>query len=178
MAADVEVSLGEPHFEWDKVPVTYAMPTNPMPMTWGDLQQSVALNVGNPHVVFFVDNAKEHDLDELGPRIEHDPDLSRTASTSTLAEVHPEGLRLAPGSVERDHAGLRHRRQRHRRRCDPDQARPVAGKGNHAQGARWTIAWEPGQPIRMRGGATYVFKGEIDLETLGERRDDYARLPF
>jgi diaminopimelate epimerase len=33
-------------------------------------------------------------------------------------------------------------------------------------GGSLTIAWEQGQPIRMRGAATYVFKGEIDLETL------------
>ena len=58
--SDIEVSLGEPHFEWDQVPLTYAMPTNPMPMAWGELQHPVALNVGNPHVVFFVDNADAH----------------------------------------------------------------------------------------------------------------------
>ena len=35
------------------------------------------------------------------------------------------------------------------------------------RGGSLTIAWEPGQPIRMRGSATYVFKGEIDLGTFG-----------
>ena len=65
--SDIEVTLGEPHFEWDQVPITYAMPTNPMPMAWGELQHPVALNVGNPHVVFFVENADGIDLDELGP---------------------------------------------------------------------------------------------------------------
>src|SRR5690349_9990777 len=53
---DVEVSMGEPRFDWDRIPVTYAMPTNPMPMAWGELQRPIALNVGNPHVVFFVDD--------------------------------------------------------------------------------------------------------------------------
>ena len=33
-------------------------------------------------------------------------------------------------------------------------------------GGALTIAWQPGEPIRMRGAATYVFKGEIDLEAL------------
>jgi diaminopimelate epimerase len=31
-------------------------------------------------------------------------------------------------------------------------------------GGSLTIAWEPGQPILMRGGATHVFEGELDLE--------------
>ncbi len=26
------------------------------------------------------------------------------------------------------------------------------------------LAWQPGEPIRMRGSASHVFKGEIDLE--------------
>jgi diaminopimelate epimerase len=31
------------------------------------------------------------------------------------------------------------------------------------KGGTLTIAWEPGGEITMRGGATHVFKGEIDL---------------
>ena len=34
------------------------------------------------------------------------------------------------------------------------------------RGGALTIAWAPGEPIRMRGAATHVFKGEIDLEAL------------
>ena len=31
-------------------------------------------------------------------------------------------------------------------------------------GGTLTIGWQAGEPIRMKGAATYVFKGEIDLE--------------
>jgi diaminopimelate epimerase len=34
-------------------------------------------------------------------------------------------------------------------------------------GGSLTIAWEPGGPIRMRGTATLVFEGELDIEALG-----------
>ena len=34
----------------------------------------------------------------------------------------------------------------------------------HMRGGKLTVSWEPGEPIRMRGTATHVFKGEIDLE--------------
>jgi diaminopimelate epimerase len=30
-------------------------------------------------------------------------------------------------------------------------------------GGSLTIAWSPGEPVRMRGSATHVFKGTIDL---------------
>jgi diaminopimelate epimerase len=33
-------------------------------------------------------------------------------------------------------------------------------------GGSLSIEWEPGQPVRMRGGATHVFEGELDLDAL------------
>ena len=33
-------------------------------------------------------------------------------------------------------------------------------------GGALTIAWAPREPIRMRGDATHVFSGELDLEAL------------
>ena len=163
--SDIEVSLGEPHFEWDQVPVTYAIPTNPMPMAWGELHNPVALSVGNPHVVFFVDNADSIDLDELGPRIEHDPVFPDRINVN-VAEVHPDGIRLR--TWERG-AGIT-------RACGTGaSATAVAAILTKRvqspvkvtmRGGSLTIAWAPGEPIRMRGSATYVFKGEIDLEAL------------
>ena len=32
------------------------------------------------------------------------------------------------------------------------------------RGGELTVSWAPGEPIRMRGAATHVFKGEIELE--------------
>jgi diaminopimelate epimerase len=163
--SEVEVSLGEPHFEWDRVPVTYAMPTNPMPMAWGELHNPIGLNVGNPHVVFFVENADRIDLDELGPRIEHDPVFPDRINVN-IAEIHPEGIRMR--TWERG-AGIT-------RACGTGaSATAVAAILTKRvqspvkvtmRGGSLTIAWAPGEPIRMRGSATYVFRGEIDLGTL------------
>jgi diaminopimelate epimerase len=33
-------------------------------------------------------------------------------------------------------------------------------------GGSLTISWAPGEPIRMRGTATHVFEGELDLDAL------------
>ena len=163
--SDIEVTLGEPHFEWDKIPISYAMSTNPLPMGWGELDNPIALNVGNPHVVFFVENADGIDLDELGPRIEHDPVFPQRINVN-VAEIHPDGIRLR--TWERG-AGIT-------RACGTGaSATAVAAILTKRvrspvkvtmRGGSLTIAWEPGQPIRMSGSATYVFKGEIDLETL------------
>ena len=163
--SEIEVSLGEPHFEWDRVPITYAMSTNPVPMAWGDLKNPIALNVGNPHLVFFVENADAIELDELGPRIEHDPVFPERINVN-VAEIHPDGIRLR--TWERG-SGLT-------RACGTGACATAVAAilTKRVQspvkvtmpGGALTIAWEPGQPIRMKGGATYVFKGEIDLEAL------------
>ena len=54
--SDIEVSFAEPKFGWEDVPLTYPLDTGKLPMAWGMLEHPVALNVGNPHVVFFVDD--------------------------------------------------------------------------------------------------------------------------
>src|SRR5215210_4456620 len=71
--SEVEVAIGEPRFGWEDVPLAYAMDTAALPMAWGELEQPMALSVGNPHLVFFVDDADDVPLDGLGPLIEHDP---------------------------------------------------------------------------------------------------------
>jgi diaminopimelate epimerase len=163
---DIEVSMGEPRFDWSDVPITYAMSTNPMPMAWGELQHPIALSVGNPHVVFFVDDIAAVELDDLGPRIEHDPVFPERINVN-VAQIQPDGG-IKMRTWERG-SGLT-------RACGTGAcATAVAAiltKRVHSPvkvsmpGGSLTIAWAPGEHIRMIGGATYVFKGEIDLEAL------------
>ena len=53
----------------------------------------MALNVGNPHVVFFVPDARDVDLDALGPRIEHDPAFPERINVN-VATVGDNQLKL------------------------------------------------------------------------------------
>ena len=67
------VDMGEPRFEWDAIPLAYAMDTLAMPVGWEELTGPMALRVGNSHVVFFVPDVDAVPLDRLGPQIETDP---------------------------------------------------------------------------------------------------------
>src|SRR3546814_11475548 len=49
------------------------MDTRDMPVAWDELEHGATVNVGNPHIVFFVPEADAVALGELGPRIETDP---------------------------------------------------------------------------------------------------------
>ena len=67
------VEMGKPRFDWDRIPLAYAMDTLTMPVGWEDLDAPAAVNVGNPHVIFFTPDCHAVDLARLGPQIEHDP---------------------------------------------------------------------------------------------------------
>jgi diaminopimelate epimerase len=70
------VDMGIPRFEWEAIPLAYAMDTLTMPLAWPigstELNAPVAVNVGNPHAVFFTEDCDAVALDEIGPIIEHD----------------------------------------------------------------------------------------------------------
>lgn len=75
----IAVDMGEPRFGWEQIPLAYAMDTLALPVGWpiGDageeLDHPVAVNVGNPHAVFFVRDPYAVALADIGPVIEHDP---------------------------------------------------------------------------------------------------------
>jgi diaminopimelate epimerase len=83
------VDMGEPRFEWDAIPLAYAMDTLALPVGWDELEQPAAVNVGNPPAVFFVDNCDDVDLEVLGPEIERDP-------------LFPERINVNVATIEND----------------------------------------------------------------------------
>ncbi len=72
-ADGAEVDMGPPHWDWQAVPLAFALDTLALPLAWEELAQPSALSVGNPHAVFFVADAAAVRLETMGPLIEHDP---------------------------------------------------------------------------------------------------------
>ena len=165
LGGEVEVSIGEPRFGWDEIPLAYPIDTNPLPMAWGELVGPMALNVGNPHLVFFVDDVDSVPIQELGPRIEDDPAFPERINVN-VAHAEENGVSLrtwergagltlacGTGACATAVASIRTKRA----------SSPVKVS---MPGGSLMIAWAPGEPIRMRGSATHVFSGELDLEAL------------
>ncbi|HWK42404.1 MAG TPA: diaminopimelate epimerase [Croceibacterium sp.] len=88
------VDMGEPRFDWDAIPLAYAMDTLSLPVGWDELEQPVAVNVGNPHAVFFVDNCDSVDLEALGPEIEHDPLFPQRVNVNVATVESDSAIRL------------------------------------------------------------------------------------
>ena len=69
----VKINMGKPIFEWDKIPI--AKNLNPKNINLSiDNEKFIdgfALNVGNPHIIFFVKDCFDINLKKIGPKIEN-----------------------------------------------------------------------------------------------------------
>jgi diaminopimelate epimerase len=156
------IDMGAPRFGWDEIPLAYAMDTAAMPVGWEELREPFAVNVGNPHVVFFVEDAEAVDLERLGPLIEHDPLFPERVNVNVAS--HEDGaIRLR---VWERGAGLT-------RACGTGAcATAVAAISRklvespvevRLPGGALSVDWAPGGTIRMSGPAAYAFEGEVEL---------------
>ena len=165
LGGEVEVSIAEPKFGWDEIPLAYPLDTAALPTAWDGLARPMALNVGNPHLVFFVENIEAVPLEELGPRIENDAAFPERINVN-VARVEDGAIRLktwergagltlacGTGACATAVAAIRTKRA----------SSPVKVK---MPGGSLTVSWEAGQPIRMRGGVSHVYSGELDLNAL------------
>ena len=72
----VETAIGSPTLEWDKIPLTKNLDTRNLSLGMFDIngeeiKGGIAVNVGNPHIIFFCQNIKNIDIKKYGPLIEN-----------------------------------------------------------------------------------------------------------
>lgn len=160
------VDMGTPRFDWDAIPLAYPMDTLDMPVGWDSLERPSAVNVGNPHVIFFVDDLDSQPLSVLGPRIETDPLFPERVNVNVAQLIAPDRLRL---QVWERGAGLT-------RACGTGAcATAIAAMRRGLTGRKvivelpggvLTIEWRADGHIAMTGPAATAFRGEVDLEGL------------
>lgn len=84
------VNLGEPQLDWQAIPLARAVDPAHLPLP-GD---PVGLGMGNPHCVFFVEDAGAADPAALGPRFENDPLFPERTNVEFASLAGPDRLRL------------------------------------------------------------------------------------
>ena len=82
-----------PKFDWQDIPLSQAADTKAVDLSHGPLQSPVCVNVGNPHAVFFVEDADDVDLASLGPELEHHALFPDRVNISA-AQINPDHIRL------------------------------------------------------------------------------------
>lgn len=68
---EICVDMGLAKTEWRDIPLSEAADTLHLGISEGALSDPVGVNIGNPHAVFFVEDAAAIDLERLGPKLEH-----------------------------------------------------------------------------------------------------------
>ena len=71
----VSTEIGVAKTKWDEIPLSKELNTNNLGIKINDKNNNefsggTAVNVGNPHVVFFVDNNENFEIEKIGPKIE------------------------------------------------------------------------------------------------------------
>jgi len=85
------VDMGRPRFGWDEIPLARHMPdTRAIDLVVGPaeapvLQSPSAVNMGNPHAIFWVADVNAYDLRQIGPVLEHHPMFPERANITLAA---------------------------------------------------------------------------------------------
>jgi diaminopimelate epimerase len=152
---------------WDEIPLAYALDASDVPVGWEMLEHGVAVNVGNPHIVFFVPDLDAVPLERLGPQIERDPLFPDRINVNVAEVTGPSSLRVR---VWERGAGLT-------RACGTGACATAVAAIRRGlvtspvtvglPGGDLTIDWKSGGRLLMTGPATHVFSGEAEWEAFG-----------
>ncbi|MEO1252614.1 MAG: diaminopimelate epimerase [Pseudomonadota bacterium] len=96
----IGVDMGEPKFHWKQIPLAEQMDDTRFidvklgpidnPVLWGPS----AVNVGNPHCIFFVDDVERQALERFGPLVENHPLFPERANVSIAQATSQHAIRL------------------------------------------------------------------------------------
>jgi len=164
-AGSVTVDIGPPRLEWQEIPLARATDTSHVAFEIdGAPFDGVAVNVGNPHCVLFVDSADATPVATLGPRIETHP-LFPARTNAEFVTVRDRshlrmrvwergaGITSACGTGACASAVAAHRRGLTARKVEV-----------LLDGGALAIEWrESDGHVLMTGPATLAFRGELAL---------------
>ncbi len=90
----IAVDLGPVGLDWQSIPLACEADTLNLGIEAGPLSDPVAVNIGNPHMVFFVDDAEAVPLEDLGPGLEADPLYPERANVGAAEILEDGSIRL------------------------------------------------------------------------------------
>jgi len=173
----VTVDMGPPRLAWDEIPLAVACDTLHLPVAEGPLADPVAVNVGNPHAVFFVPAVATVPLEAIGSRLEHHPLFPERSNVEVVEVV--EGA--AKGGAENGKAILRVRVWERgagiTRACGTGACAAMIAAhrrgliGREAEvvldGGSLSISWGTDGRVLMTGGTTLAFTGTLCQDDFG-----------
>jgi diaminopimelate epimerase len=168
----VTIDMGVPKFGWREIPM--ARETDTLSFSIGvagsdfyPLKIASALNVGNPHVVLFVQDAEHAPVAELGPKIETHPLFPERINVEFVSLIDKDKLRMrvwergAGITMACGTGACATMVAAHRRGLVGHKADVVL------DGGTLTLEWAgEGKPVFMTGPWAHAYRGDIDLAAL------------
>ncbi len=162
----ITIDMGRAKLDWRDIPLREAMDTLHLPLSLGPLSDPAAVNMGNPHAVFFVKDAEAIDLESLGPKLERHAMFPDRANIEIAQIISPEkirvrvwergtGITLACGTGACAALVAANRRGLASRKADIV-----------LDGGVLTIEWLKDEHVLMSGPAAISFKGHLAKELL------------
>lgn len=162
----IAVDMGDAHLGWQQIPLKHETDTLSVEVEEGVLKHPVAVNVGNPHAVFFLQQADIDTipLEKLGPKVENHFLFPEKTNVEVAHVINRGRIRMR---VWERGVGIT-------RACGTAAcATAVAGVRRGLTSRKVTIVLDGGEldiewresdgHVLMTGAVTEVFRGEIAL---------------
>ncbi|MEQ8229929.1 MAG: diaminopimelate epimerase [Rhodospirillales bacterium] len=163
----VTVDMGPAKLDWREIPLSEACDTLHIDVSAGPLQDAVGVSMGNPHAIFFVDDAEAAQVEVFGPVIEQHKMFPQFTNVE-VASVRPDGsirMRVWERGVGVTQA------------CGSGACATLVGAvrrglidGRKADvivdGGTLTIEWLPDNHVLMTGPVATSFSGTLDPRLL------------
>ena len=91
---EISCAMGRVSMEWRDIPLAEERDTCHLELSFGPLSDGVALTIGNPHVVFFVDDLHAVDIAALAPKIQQHPLFPEQVNVGVAQMTSEDGMRL------------------------------------------------------------------------------------
>lgn len=160
----VTVDMNKAHLEWKEIPLSRKEKTTFLPIFEDGFSEPVAVNVGNPHAVFFVEDVSKVALEIFGPQIEHHILFPEKTNVEVAEVLSPQKIRMR---VWERGVGIT-------RACGTGAcAVAVAGVRRGLTSRKVTVVLDGGEleiewresdgHVLMTGDAAEVYRGEVIL---------------
>ena len=95
----VETSIGSPKMNWNEIPLSKNSDTRNLKIKLIDNENKefiggIAVNVGNPHVIFFIENIDKFNLEKIGPEIENHELFPEKCNVTLAKKISPNLIKV------------------------------------------------------------------------------------
>ena len=163
----VAINMGSPYLNWQNIPLASKQDTNHLNITHGELSDPAAVGMGNPHLVFFVDDVEAIDLEKIGSKLEYHPSFPAQTNVEIVQVLSENHIRIrvwerVTGITEACETGA----------CAAAVAAARRGLTGREMivsmgGGDLLIEWKNDDSVWMTGSAETIFTGQFELDNFG-----------